>query len=184
MNARDHSGMSGQPRHETMFPSTTSGASTTVAPAFSMSPVSGGNAAVVRPRRRPYTAGTCGPWQIVPTGRSFSKKYSVIRRTSGVGADVLGSATAGDDERRVALDLDLGEREVDRKLAAVLLGVGVGVRIEVVDHELDVAPAQSGDVDVPAGLPDPIQRVHHVELLGSVTGEHQGAWHVLLLSRG
>jgi hypothetical protein len=42
MNARDHSGMSGQPRHETMLPSTTSGASTNVAPAFSMSPCSGG----------------------------------------------------------------------------------------------------------------------------------------------
>ena len=53
MNARDHSGMSGQPRQETMLPSTTSGASTTVAPAFSMSPVSGGNAAVLRPCSSP-----------------------------------------------------------------------------------------------------------------------------------
>jgi hypothetical protein len=53
MNARDHSGMSGQPRQETMLPSTTSGASTTVAPAFSMSPVSGGNAAVRRPWSSP-----------------------------------------------------------------------------------------------------------------------------------
>ena len=53
MNARDHSGMSGQPRQETMLPSTQSGASTTVAPAFSMSPCSGGNAAVLRPRSSP-----------------------------------------------------------------------------------------------------------------------------------
>jgi len=53
MNARDHSGMSGQPRQETMFPSTQSGASTMVAPAFSMSPCSGGKAAVLRPFRRP-----------------------------------------------------------------------------------------------------------------------------------
>ena len=53
MNARDHSGMSGQPRQETMFPSTQSGSSTTVAPAFSMSPRSGGKAAVVRPFRSP-----------------------------------------------------------------------------------------------------------------------------------
>ena len=53
MNARDHSGMSGQPRQETMLPSTTSGASTNVAPAFSMSPASGGKAAVRRPRSSP-----------------------------------------------------------------------------------------------------------------------------------
>ena len=53
MNARDHSGMSGQPRQETMLASTTSGASTNVAPAFAMSPCSGGKAAVRRPCSRP-----------------------------------------------------------------------------------------------------------------------------------
>src|SRR5919198_1258295 len=60
MNARDHSGRSGQPRQDTMLPSTTSGPSTTVAPAFSMSPVSGGHRRAVGPGRRPRHAGGLG----------------------------------------------------------------------------------------------------------------------------
>jgi hypothetical protein len=99
-----------------------------------------------------------------------------------VGPDVLGRPAARDHERRVALHVDVGERHVHRQLAAMLLGVGVGARVEVVDDELDVAPAHGRHVDLPAGLPDPVQGVHRVELLGGVAGEHEGPGHLLLLT--
>ena len=141
MNARDHSGMSGQPRQETMFPSTQSGASTTVAPAFSMSPCSGGNAAVLRPAQQPVD----GRHLRAVADRADRQVLleEVLRDPAHVGveADVLGRAAARDDERDVLGRIDLGERDVDRQLAAVLLGVGVRVRVEVVDDELDLARA-------------------------------------------
>lgn len=75
-------GMSGHPLQETRLPSTTSGASMTVAPAFSMSPVMGGKHAVFRPFSSPYTAGTCAPWHTSAIGRLRAKKCSVMRLTS------------------------------------------------------------------------------------------------------
>ena len=50
-NAFDHSARSGQPVHETMFPSTTAAPSTYVPPASSMSGPSGGKPELFRPWR-------------------------------------------------------------------------------------------------------------------------------------
>src|SRR3712207_7111435 len=83
IKARENSGMSGQPVHETMLPSTTSGASSKMAPAASRSGFSGGKPETVRPRRRPRAAGTCTPWHTRPTGRFCSKKWAQMRATSG-----------------------------------------------------------------------------------------------------
>src|SRR5262245_35958923 len=66
-----------------MFPSTTAAPSTYSPPASSMSGASGGKPDERLPRRRPSAAGTCGPWQSVPTGFSSAKKCSTIRLTSG-----------------------------------------------------------------------------------------------------
>jgi hypothetical protein len=49
-----------------------------------------------------------------------------------------------------------------------------------VDDELHLAPRERGDVDGVAGLPQPVHRVHHVELLGGVAGEHENSLHVFL----
>ena len=94
-----------------------------------------------------------------------------------VGADVLGRSAPGDDQRDVVGWIDLGERDVDRELAAELLGVRVRVRVEVVDHELDVAPCERGNIGDVAGLTEAIDRVHRIELLGGVADQHE---HLLL----
>ena len=44
---------------------------------------SGGKPDERLPRSSPSAAGTCGPWQSVPTGFSSAKKCSTIRLTSG-----------------------------------------------------------------------------------------------------
>jgi hypothetical protein len=82
-----------------------------------------------------------------------------------------------DDEADVVGRVDLRERDVDRQLASVLLGVGVRAGVEVVDHELDVAARKRGHVGDVARLPKPVDRIHRVELLGGVADEHE---HLLL----
>ena len=138
-NARDHSARSPQPRHETMFPSTTAAPSTYSPPAISMSGASGPKPALRRPRRSPSAAGTWGPWQSVPTGFSSAKKCSTMRRDVRVDPDELGGAAAGDHERRVRVRIDVGEGDVDGARPPRTLDVGVPAGLEVVDDELDRA---------------------------------------------
>ena len=110
----------------------------TVAPAFSMSPVMGGKHAVFRPFSSPYTAGTCAPWHTSAIGQVAGEEVLGDAPDVGVDPDPLGGAAPGDDEGVVALDVDLGPGHVDRQLAAVLLHVGVGVGVELVDDQLHV----------------------------------------------
>ena len=182
MNARDHSGMSGQPRQETMLPSTTSGRvderRAGVRHIAWQRREGGGAAALEEPVDGRHLRPVADRADRQVVGEEVLGDAAHV----GIGADVLGRATAGDHERAVALDLDLGERDVDGQAAAGLLRVGVIALVEVVHDELDRAARERGHVDLPAGLAQPVQRVHGVEVLGGVAGDHERARHGLLHS--
>ena len=120
-----------------MEPSTTAAPSTYSPPASSMSGASAGKPEERRPRSSPSAAGTCGPWQSVPTGLSSAKKCSTMRRTSGSTLMYSGARPAGNHDGREGGGIDVGERDVDRARAPRLLHVRVEVRLEVVHDELD-----------------------------------------------
>ncbi len=160
-----------------MFPSTTAAPSTYSPPASSMSGASGPKPDERRPRRRPSAAGTCGPWQSVPTGLSSAKKCSTIRAHLRIDADELGRATAGDHDRREARRIDVREGDVDGARAPRLLDVGVQVRLEVVDDELDRARRRRGDVRLVPRLDEPVLHEHRLQVLGRVTGQDQHLRH-------
>ena len=179
-NARDHSARSPQPRHETMFPSTTAAPSTYSPPAISMSGASGPKPELRRPRRRPSAAGTWGPWQSVPTGFSSREEVPDDARDLRVDPDELGRAAAGDDEGDVRVRIDVGEGDIDGARAPLALDVRVPVRLEVVDDELDRAHRRRGDVRLVPCLDEAVLDVHRLEVLGRITGQDQHLRHRLL----
>ena len=176
-NARDHSARSPQPRHETMFPSTTAAPSTYSPPASSMSGASGPKPDERRPRRSPSAAGTCGPWQSVPTGLSSSKKCSTIRRTSGSTRMNSGARPPGITTAAKLAGSTSANATSTGHVRPGLLDVRVPLRLEVVDDELDRARRRRRDVRLVARLDEPVLHEHRLQVFGRVTGQDQHLRH-------
>ena len=90
--------------------------------------------------------------------------------------DVLGSASAGDHDRRVVGGVDVLEGKVGVPAVAGFLGVGVIARLEVMNHEMELLLAQGRDLDVVSFLFQALVRIHHFQRLARITRQDQNFW--------